>query len=210
MSKKMMVSAVISCLSSMGIQYTTGGSADILINQEFLKASWNSGNKKISYQASAFFNENEKTVYLWEMTSERGAGSSSGDGYEINIDLGAIPKSFKETSQEYGWRFKTVKKKEKACYPNYPQQDGMSRQTGGKASVPFFIAFSLLALATAFFMLFGENSIIGWGIGAAILFLYFLLGKRFTTKGYLLQITLFVVTLSILLIAFAYTTPLTG
>jgi hypothetical protein len=144
MSKQLIMSTIVSRLASMGIQCSTGGSADILVNHEFLSAGWSTGKKKISYQASAFLNEEDTTIYLWELTTESGSGFSFGgsgessfqsgktlfrkvksiqygiDGkaFEIEIDLGAITKLFKDTAQQYGWHFKTVLKKGKASYPD--------------------------------------------------------------------------------------------
>jgi glycine cleavage system H lipoate-binding protein len=31
-----------------------------------------------------------------------------GKVYEYSLDLGAIPKTVKETAKQYGWKFKTV------------------------------------------------------------------------------------------------------
>lgn len=100
--------------------------------------------KTISYETYIFANELDKTVYMYEKTTEVGGGLSFGGGgsgtsfqsgkmlfrkvksvqygpdgkaYEIKLDLGAIPKAAKETAKKHGWKFKTVLSKSKALYP---------------------------------------------------------------------------------------------
>lgn len=130
-------------LVALGIPVQYGMGADITVSEEFLDASWSTGQKKISYEASVFADERSRTVYMYERTMETGSGFSFGgssstsfqsgktlfrkvksvqygpDGkaYEYSLDLGAIPKAVKETAESYGWKFKTVINKNKAVYP---------------------------------------------------------------------------------------------
>lgn len=130
-------------LSALGIPAQYGNGADITINTEFLDAGWSTGNKKIRYEAAIFANGQDKTVYMYEKTTQTGQGLSFGndsessfqsgktlfrkvksvqygpDGktYEYTLDLGAIPKAVKETAKLHGWKFKTVINKNKAMYP---------------------------------------------------------------------------------------------
>lgn len=130
-------------LVALGIPVQYGMGADITVSEEFLDASWSTGQKKISYEASVFADERSRTVYMYERTMETGSGFSFGgssstsfqsgktlfrkvksvqygpDGkaYEYSLDLGAIPKAVKGTAESYGWKFKTVINKNKAMYP---------------------------------------------------------------------------------------------
>lgn len=143
MSKEILISNVLPKLKQLGINYSIGQETDVSIECEFVSAGWSTGKKKINYYASVFFDENSQTIFMWELTKEAGAGFSFGgegetsfqsgktffrkvksiqygpDGkaYEYNLDLGAIPKAFKEVAKENNWKFKTVLRKEKACYP---------------------------------------------------------------------------------------------
>lgn len=146
MDKQILLSTITSGLKQLGIPFETGQNADIAITCEFLDSGWSTGNKKITYQASIFADETSGTIYMWELTTEKGSGISFGgdsessfqtgatlyrkvksiqyglDGkaYEINLNLGSIPKTVKEAAKTQGWKFKTVLKKEKASYPaNY-------------------------------------------------------------------------------------------
>ncbi|MCX7841503.1 MAG: zinc ribbon domain-containing protein [Clostridia bacterium] len=141
--KQQLIYEISSKLSALGIQVQNGIGCDISINTEFLDAGWSTGNKKITYEACVFANEQDNVVYMYEKTTETGHGLSFGgdsgtsfqsgktlfrkvksvqyglDGkaYEYTLDLGAIPKTVKETAKLYGWKFKTVINKSKAIYP---------------------------------------------------------------------------------------------
>lgn len=141
--KQQILAEIISKLSALGIPMQNGNGADATINTEFLDAGWSTGSKKISYEASIFANEQDNVIYMYEKTTEVGHGLSFGgssgssfqsgktlfrkvksvqyglDGkaYEYTLDLGAIPKTVKETAKLYGWNFKTVLNKNKAMYP---------------------------------------------------------------------------------------------
>lgn len=142
MDKQILINEVYNKLYQMGIGCNQSMNSDMLIHCEFLDASFSTGKKTIIYDAEALFNETNQTIFLWEMTKEQGHGFSFGtdgesslqsgktlyrkvksvrygpDGkaYEYSLDLGAIPKAFKETANHYGWKFKTVINKEKARY----------------------------------------------------------------------------------------------
>lgn len=141
--KSQIISEIISKLTSLGINASKGNDTDIIIDTEFLDASWSTGKKKITYESNIYVNEEENVIYMYEKTTEVGHGLSFGgdsgssfqsgktlfrkvksvqyglDGkaYEYTLDLGSIPKSIKEIAQKYGWKFKTVINKNKAQYP---------------------------------------------------------------------------------------------
>lgn len=143
MARQELIRQIAEKWSEMGVPYQVGGSADLTVHTEFLDAAWRSGTKKISYEASVFADEAASTVYMYEKTIESGQGLSFGsdeeasfqsgktlfrkiksvqsgpDGmaYEIDLDLGAIPRVVKETAKRSGWSFKTVLSLGKASYP---------------------------------------------------------------------------------------------
>jgi hypothetical protein len=143
MERNTMVNAITAQLGSLGIPCQVGAGSDISVRTTFLDAAWGTGKKQIDYQGSALLNEQERTLYFWELTKETGSGLSftgnsessfqsgttlfrkvksvgygpDGKAYEYSLDLGAITKTFKETAKQYGWKFKVVLKKEKAMYP---------------------------------------------------------------------------------------------
>lgn len=154
MSRQSMISEVLSKFDKLGIPHQESLGTDITIDCELLAASWKTGNKKIKYDASVFFDENLQTVFMWELTKEVGSGISFGtssestfqsgailyrkvksvqygpDGkvYEYSLDLGSIPKSVKETAKENGWNFKIVLKRDKALNPDAFSQSQKSSQ----------------------------------------------------------------------------------
>ncbi len=141
--RQVLIAEIRSRLEGLGVPAGTGTDTDLVVTQEFLDAGWSTGNKKISYEASIFVNEEEKTVFMYEKTTEVGGGFSFGGSsnsftqsgttlmrkvkvvqygpegkvYEVNLDLGAIPKAVKAAAQEKGYRFKTVIMQKKAKYP---------------------------------------------------------------------------------------------
>lgn len=143
MERNAMINAITAQLGSLGITSQVGAGSDISVRTTFLDAAWGTGKKQIDYQASAFLNERERTLYFWELTKETGSGIAftgnnessfqsgttlfrkvkgigygpDGKAYEYSLDLGAITKSFKEAAKKDGWKFKVVLKKEKAMYP---------------------------------------------------------------------------------------------
>lgn len=143
MNKQTLLSTIQSGFEQLRLPYDTGKNADITISCEFLDAGWGTGKKKITYEASIFADEASATVFMWELTSEKGSGFSFGfsgessfqsgttlqrkvksvqyglDGkaYEVNLNLGAISKTVKEAAKAQGWKFKTVLKRDKASYP---------------------------------------------------------------------------------------------
>jgi len=143
MSNQLLLSRIIAELDKLNIPYQTGGTADITVFNEFLDAGWSTGNKKVTYENSIFADEASGTVFMWELTKEKGSGFSFGssgesysqsgttlyrkvkstqyapDGkvYEYTLDLGSIPKSVKSVAKEQGWNFKTVIHKGNASYP---------------------------------------------------------------------------------------------
>lgn len=143
MLKQALIGEINKKLKGLGIECVNNQRTDITIDREFVDASWSSGKKTISYHAMAYFDESEKIIFLWELTKEQGSGISfgvesessfqtgmtlhrkvkymqygvEGKAYECTLDLGEIPKTFKDTAIAYGWKLKTVIKKEKAMYP---------------------------------------------------------------------------------------------
>ncbi len=141
--KQQMITEIVQKLTALMLPVVQGQETDLSINCEFLDASWGSGSRKISYETAIFLNEDEKQIFMYEKTLEIGSGISFGtssdttfqsgttlfrkvksvqygpDGraFDYNLDLGAIPKAVKETAKQYGWKFKTVLSRSKACYP---------------------------------------------------------------------------------------------
>ncbi len=143
MSREQLLAEIQSSLEGLGLEIQTGNGTDISVSKEFLDAKWSAGSKRISYESCIFASEEDRTVYMYEKTTETGKGISFGsdggssfqsggtlfrkvkgtkygpDGKvcEYDLDLGAIPKAVKEAASKYGWKFKTVLGKSKALYP---------------------------------------------------------------------------------------------
>ncbi len=143
MSKQLLIQKIMSDLDALGTPYQAGGNTDISVFKEFVDTAWSTGSKKVTYEASFFADEASGTLYMWELTKEKGSGISAGafaestaqsgktlyrkvksvqygpEGkvYDYTLDLGAISKAAKAAAKEQGWQFKTVIHKNKACYP---------------------------------------------------------------------------------------------
>ena len=127
-------------LESMALSPTKGGESDITVDCELLDAKVGSGEKKISYENAVLVDESEKTVFLYEKTTEKSKGFSFGssgessfqsgrtlmrhvkgtfiglNGTAINydFDIGEISKSIKAIAEKNGFKFKTVIRRKSA------------------------------------------------------------------------------------------------
>ncbi len=138
--KDVIIQEIFSMLETKALSPTKGGESDITVDCELLDAKMGSGEKKIRYENAVLVDENEKTVFLYEKTTEKSKGFSFGtsgessfqsgktlmrhvkgtimgtNGAVINydFDLGDIPKSMKDIAERYGFKFKTVIRRKSA------------------------------------------------------------------------------------------------
>ena len=132
--KEAIVREVFTQLDSMGLAPTKGGESDITVDRELLDAKMGSGEKKLRYEDAVLVDEEEKTIFLYEKTTEKSKGFSSGasgessfqsgktlmrhvkgtftgsNGVVVNydFDLGEIPKAIKAIAEKNGFKFKAV------------------------------------------------------------------------------------------------------
>jgi hypothetical protein len=143
MDRSTIIEGIRSRWTALGIPFRIGDGADLAVEATFLDAEWGSGSRKIAYEASVLVDDRDRTVTLFEKTTETGGGFSFGgssesafqsgtslfrkvrsvqygtDGkaYEVSLDLGAIPKAVKETAKAAGYGFRTALNRQKARYP---------------------------------------------------------------------------------------------
>lgn len=140
--KDAIVQEIFAKLESMALSPTKGGDSDITVDCELLDAKVGSGEKKLRYENAVLVEEDEKTVFLYEKTTEKSKGFSFGtsgessfqsgktlmrhvkgtfmgsNGVVINydFDLGDIPKSMKAIAEKNGFKFKTVIRRKSAQF----------------------------------------------------------------------------------------------
>lgn len=138
--KDAIVQEIFTKLESMALSPTKGGESDITVDCELLDAKVGSGEKKIRYENAVLVNEDEKTIFLYEKTTEKSKGFSFGTSGEssfqsgktlmrhvkgtfmgtngvvidYDFDLGEIPKSIKAIAEKNGFKFKTVLRRKSA------------------------------------------------------------------------------------------------
>jgi len=138
--KDEIVQEIFSVLESKALSPARNGESDITVDCELLDAKVGSGEKKIRYENALLVDENEKTVFLYEKTTEKSKGFSFGTSGEssfqsgktlmrhvkgtvmgtngavitYDFDLGDIPKSIKEIAEKHGFKFKTVIRRKSA------------------------------------------------------------------------------------------------
>lgn len=138
--KKELLQEIETGLSSIGVKATPDEKTDLAIDTELLDASFSTGKKKIHYESMILLDESDKTVRMYEKTTEISAGVSfgmsgestfqsgktlfrkvksvhygpEGKVFEYNFDIGAIAKTVKAAALAQGWKFKTVVLKKKA------------------------------------------------------------------------------------------------
>lgn len=140
--KEAIVDEIFAKLESMALSPTKGGESDITVDCELLDAKMGSGEKKLRYEGAVLVDEGEKTVFLYEKTTEKSKGFSFGTGGEssfqsgktlmrhvkgtimgtngavinYDFDLGEIPKSIKAIAEKNGFKFKTVIRRKSAQF----------------------------------------------------------------------------------------------
>ena len=140
--KQELMQEIKSQLSTLGLPAAPSDKTDLMIDAELMDASFIGGKKKLRYEAMILLDEREKTVKMYEKTTETSMGVSfgvsgetsfqsgstlmrkvkfvqidaSGKVMEFNFDLGAIPKAVKAAAQAHGWGFKTVIMKKNAMF----------------------------------------------------------------------------------------------
>lgn len=138
--KDAIVQEIFSILEAKGLSPMRGGESDITVDCELLDAKVGSGEKKIRYENAVLVDEDEKTVFLYEKTTEKSRGFSFGTSGEssfqsgktlmrhvkgtvvgtngavitYDFDLGDIPKSIKEIAERHELKFKTVIRRKSA------------------------------------------------------------------------------------------------
>jgi len=140
--KQELMQDIMSQLSALGLPVEQSDKTDLMIDAELLDATLVSGKKKLKYEAMILLDEGDKTVKMYEKTTEINVGVSfgmsgessfqsgstlmrkvkfvqidaTGKVMEFNFDLGAISKTVKAAAAAQGWRFKTVIIKKNAMY----------------------------------------------------------------------------------------------
>jgi len=140
--KQQILTQIETRLAQIGVSAKPDEKTDLAIDAELLDAKFSTGKKKIRYESMILVDETDKTVRMFEKTTELSAGVSfgmsaesttqtgktlfrkvksvqygpEGKVYEYEFDIGAIPKTVKEIAKENGWKFKTVVFKKKAMH----------------------------------------------------------------------------------------------
>lgn len=138
--KEEIVQEIFAKLESLALSPAKGGDSDISVDCELLDAKGGSGEKKIIYENAVLVDEKERTVFLYEKTTEKSKGFSFGasgessfqsgktlmrhvkgtfmglNGAVINydFDIGEISKSIKGIAEKNGFKFKTVIRRKSA------------------------------------------------------------------------------------------------
>lgn len=140
--KDAIIQEIYAQLESKGLAPNLGGESDITVNCDLLDAQLGSGEKKITYESAILVDQKEKTVLLYEKTTEKSKGFSlsrngessfqsgktlsrhvkgtvigtNGKVITYDFDLGQLQKSIKELAEKHGFKFKTVIRRKSAQY----------------------------------------------------------------------------------------------
>lgn len=142
--KDQIVKEVFAKLESLALSPVLGGDSDVSVDCELLDAKMGSGEKKIAYENSILVDEGEKTLFLYEKTTEKSKGFSFGMSGEssfqsgktltrhvkgtfmgtngnvitYDFDIGEISKSIKAIAEKGGFKFKTIIRRKSATSRN--------------------------------------------------------------------------------------------
>jgi len=140
--KEQILSQITSELAAIGLEAKPDEKTDLVVEAELLDAKFSTGKKKIRYECAILADETERTVKMFEKTTEINVGVSfgisgesstqsgktlfrkvksvqygpEGKVYEYSFDLGSIPKTVKQIAKQNDWKFKTVIIRKKAMY----------------------------------------------------------------------------------------------
>jgi len=140
--KEEMVQEIFTKLESLALSPARGGESDLTVDCELLDAKGGSGEKKITYENAVLVDESEKTIFLYEKTTEKSKGFSFGSSGEssfqsgktlmrhvkgtfigtngtvvnYDFDIGEISKSIKAIAEKNGFKFKTVIRRKSAQF----------------------------------------------------------------------------------------------
>jgi len=129
MSKDELIDAVVKQVSSLGLNVSCGGQADIVVHMEFESKAWPLGKKSIIYDALIWINDCSAIVSMWEKTVETSSGLSikaesetysqkgkslqrrikgtflgpDGQKRTYDFNLGAVSNSIRELATRNGW-----------------------------------------------------------------------------------------------------------
>jgi hypothetical protein len=135
-----LVEEIFSKLQELGLSPMKGKESDITVETELLDAKGGSGEKKISYENAVLVDQGDKTVFLYEKTTEKSKGFSFGSSSEssfqsgktlsrhvkgtfmgtngatvnYDFDIGEISKSIKAIAEKNGFKCKTVIRRKSA------------------------------------------------------------------------------------------------
>ena len=138
--KTEIVQEIFEKLTALGLDPNLGGSSDITVDCQLLNAKSGTGNKSISYENAVLFDETEKTIFLYEKTTEKSKGFTFGSSSEssfqsgktlsrhvkgvfvgtkgnyisYDFDIGEVSKSIKSIAESHGLKFKTVIRRKSA------------------------------------------------------------------------------------------------
>ena len=138
--KAEVIEEIFAKMESMGLAPKRGLDSDIIVESELLDAKGGLSEKKISYENAILVDEKEKTVFLYEKTTEKSKGFSFGSSTEssfqsgktlsrhvkgtfigtngvmvsYDFDIGDISKSIKVIAEKHGLKFKTVIRRKSA------------------------------------------------------------------------------------------------
>lgn len=163
MDKHDLKTSILKELNEIGVFPVENTTADLTLDVEFVDAKWGTGEKKIEFHSSAYFDEANRVLYYWESTVDRSSGFSFGgesetsfqtgmtlmrkvksiqfgpDGkaVEYSLDLGQITKTYKDAAKKANWKFKVVLSKEKAMFPEGMHSGASPIQTMDSESLAF-------------------------------------------------------------------------
>lgn len=132
--KQELTQEIVSQLSALGLSATASDQTDLIVDEELVDTAFSTGKKKLKYEAMILLDESDKTVKMYEKTTEVSVGLSfgmsgetsfqsgktlmrkvkcvqydpTGKVLEYNFDLGAVSKAVKSAALSHGWGFKTV------------------------------------------------------------------------------------------------------
>jgi hypothetical protein len=158
--KGQIMADINSQLSALGIMPIFSKGTDITITTELITTNGRYGSKEIVYEALIYLDQQQKTAFMYEKSSENksslpsetsGSLFQSGtatdrnennvryglDGtiYEFELEMGTIAKAVRQSVKRNGWKFKTVLQKRLAQFPTSEEPESISQPINETQSI---------------------------------------------------------------------------
>lgn len=129
--KRQIIEDITATLIQLQIPFSIKDDSNIVVSTEFYEIGYGTMSKKVMYDLSVYIDEGQKVVFMYAKTADQCLMSvddletswpsaslfrtvkrlyydEDGRPAIVDVDLGAVPNTIKDTACKYGWKFRTT------------------------------------------------------------------------------------------------------